>query len=74
MVLGGSEWRSAVYKSEQLITASGMHRFTAKLSVTLYRFAAVKCVFRVILSEAKNLIFNLASREWIIRDVSLRST
>jgi hypothetical protein len=44
-----------LYKSEHVITASEMHRFMAKLSVTLYRFAALKCVFCVILSEAKNL-------------------
>jgi hypothetical protein len=56
MAFGSSEWRSGAYKSEQLITASEMHCFIAKLSVTLYRFAIVKCVFRVILSEAKNLI------------------
>jgi hypothetical protein len=51
----GSAWRSEAYKSEHVITESEMHRFIAKLSVSIYRFVAVKCVFCVILSDAKNL-------------------
>jgi hypothetical protein len=53
----GSAWRSEAYKSEHVITASEMHRFIAKLSVSIYRFAAVKCVFCVILRSEESLVF-----------------